>query len=172
MNQEYLKLSAVLQEKLTEGWKEFVEGIQFPMLRDFAFFLEASEEFQTKHRGKLPHPAHEYAARHIGKPFMDQLVKLGLHLDFWFPGNFEISKETQREEYEKRQKINYSSDEEVAIRTFFSTLLKGGGEKICKISISFPHLHDGFGFPVPPHLEIVECYLTSNLKNESFYNLL
>lgn len=144
-------LRAELQDALIMGWRALLGSERYSKLRDFAVFLDALPEFQSVHRPRHPHPPHEYAARDIGIPFMAVLRRHGLFLSACFPGDFEAS--TEAEWPDPYVDANGRAQEVVA-RVFHSDLLRPDDSRLCRVSIAFPHLHEGFGFPFPPRLSI------------------
>ncbi len=104
--------------------------------------------FRINIEKKIPHPPHEYAARRVGIHFMNKVNELGLYMDYWFPGDFFNSEEVEE----------YIDGEEVHTRVFHLTLLYNKAqEKLCKLSLMFPHLDEYFHFKEPV-LKISEIY--------------
>jgi hypothetical protein len=145
------ELGSELAAQLVEGWSAFTKSSRFRELAEFAHFLDASEEFQTVHRPRHPHPAHEFAAREMGIAFMDALRRRALHLDGWFPGRFDASLE---EAWAEPFVDGKGEAHEVVARVFHSAVLRADGTEVCRLSVAFPHLHDGFGFPFPPLVSV------------------
>jgi hypothetical protein len=152
MEDAFNQMELRLQNDLTRGWEEFLKHPHYQTFKDFALFLDDIDEFQTVHRNLLPHPPHEFAARFIGKPLMNTLMGWGFHTSCWFPGDYYDSAE-----------IEYASEtgEEVHARVFSMDVLYDKGQnKLCQLTFTFPHLHDGFGF-LQPVVKISERYASS-----------
>lgn len=143
MTDNVCQFEALLQRKLTEGWQTFLQTDQYQHLVEFAEFLDGLPEFQSVHRKRIPHPAHEFTARAIGLPLMNTLVDFGILMNHWFPGNYYDSFEDE-------------ADGPISIRTFSLTLIANGSE-LCRLAIDFPHLHDGFGFKEPSVRIVAAC---------------
>ena len=161
MNRSLEQLEKSLQEELRKGWKDFLQSELFATHRDFAIFLDGLEEFQQVHRKTIPHPPHEFAARHIGQPFMQKLMELGIFTSYWFPGDFYASKEVHYE---------HDSDEDVHARVFeLDLLVDKGQKKLCQLTLAFPHMHEGFGF-LSPTVKVTECYIGDEGEIQSYLN--
>jgi hypothetical protein len=144
----FARMQGELQAELTRGWQVFLNGPHFQRLKEFAVFLDGIDEFQQVHRKRIPHPAHEYAARIIGIPLMSTLVSWGLATSFWFPGDYYTSTEADVD----------SPHGEVHARVFTMDLLfNNGKDRLCELTFAFPHLHDGFGF-LHPQVSITKQY--------------
>lgn len=145
-----------LSRKLKDGWIDFLKSKQFPVFKNFAEFLDSQDEFQNIHRKTQPHPPHEFAARQIGLPLMASLTHLGIHTDWWFPGDYYRSYEREVTDY---------PGEDVHARNFTLELLYRCGKiKLCRLEFSFPHLHGGFGFK-NPRVKILEAYANDIKKH-------
>jgi hypothetical protein len=148
-NEFYAKFEKLMQSDISDGWRKLLRSERYQDFKAFALFLDGLEEFQNKHRKKVPHPPHEFSAREMGIPFMKRVNSLGLFMDHWFPGDFY----TNSEEVEE-----HTDNEEVHARIFCLTLLSDKAQnKLCKIALKFPHSHEGFDFK-EPKLKIIEVY--------------
>jgi len=128
-----------LQTCLEKGWSEFVRSPNMYQYVQFATFMRDAGFYESKLQGIVPHPAYDLGAREIGKYVTAACRRWGLHFDTFFPGEFSKSWEASVDGIETRQ---------FTLDVFDRTA------RLCRLSIAFPHLHNGYGFPQPPIVRI------------------
>lgn len=156
MHPLYEEMEATFQKKITQGWEDFNKSDQYEFCKEFHDFLWDQEEFTSIHRRRLPHAPYEYAARYLGIPFMNELIKLGLHMNTWFPGDFDI-----RDEYPDSSKRGSRHPGGRISHLILLGKVDDRLEKVCKVALEFVLRHqdvdNAFGFK-EPKIEIIETY--------------
>lgn len=135
-------IRAQLESSLQKGWHELRNSELMPLLREYLAFLQEAGFYESQFRQRIPNPAYDYAARLMGRPFMDTARHLNLAFD-QFPGEFSESEEFDQTDHE--------------VRRFFLIAYRNGSA-LCRLAISFPHRHDTLEFPLPPNVALVSVY--------------
>lgn len=156
MNKFYIELEGILQKKIIEGWKNFNNSTHHTYCKEYHEFLWKQEEYNQVHRKRLYHAPYEYAARFIGIPFMNELLKLGIYMNAWFPGYFDIIDEFADG---TRYVVKHPAGRITYLVLFCND--SGNIKELCKIAIEFHVLHqdkhNAFGFR-EPILKMIETY--------------
>jgi hypothetical protein len=151
----YADLEQLMQSKLVAGWQEFRRSKSFGYCKEFHDFLWKDAEYTHIHRKRLPHGPYEYAARYVGIPLMDTLLTLGIHMNTWFPGFYDIEDEFAGGRQPIKHPKGRASQMVLLVSADFSV------RKLCKIELAFELMHsdvdEDFGFKVPK-VTIVERY--------------
>lgn len=134
-------IQLILQKSLTLGWREFLESDSFVELEKFSEFLRNVKFFDSEYHGSIPHPAHEFSARLMGKYFNISSRELDLHYSDYFPGDYRKSNEIFVNNYK--------------VRRFYLDVYKRN-LLISNAILSFPHQHDVFDFPATPTIELLK----------------
>jgi len=149
---------------------ELVCCVAFFYLGEFEQFLWKQEEYNHKYRRQLPHAPYEYASRFLGIPFMNELLKLGLHMNTWFPGYYNL-----REEYPDASKLAVKHPGGRVTHLILFAHSENGPIRVCKLSLEFilqhQDIHHTFGFKEPivkvieTYIDNPEKYINANLLN-------
>jgi hypothetical protein len=132
-----------LQHSLIQGWQCFNESENSKLLNEFFGFLLNAGFDESQYRKNIPNPAYDYAAKLIGKPFLETARKFEIQFDEIFPGSFSTSKEVETGDFELRL---------FQLKAFYRN------KPLCLFLLRFPHFHEKFGFPLAPELKILELY--------------